>query len=305
MKKLVSKVLFALITTALVISSAQAATVVEKDGFKYELKGDLQIQLRQEQGIDEDLEVEYDDLEIKNAISYDLANGLTAFGELDYGFKKAAEGSQDSSNLEEAFVGLGYQEFSVLMGKTDSAADDFGIYGGLESYGTDDAFHETDGDDLIKVEAGFDIVNVIAAYELESDDEYSSFFDIIVNAEVAGAELAVAYQNADNTADNVVTYGISLAYDAEVVWVGADYSVEDDNDTETTVWNIAAEVPVAEMTTIGAGYNYTNDDDEEVSAYYANVQHKLHKNVKVFVELGDNDKDNVDMGYLAGLQVKF
>ncbi len=313
MKMFVSKMILALIATALVASSASAATVYEKDGFKYQIKGDWQIQLRQDAGDDQHLDVEYDDLEIKNTISYDLGNNLSAFGQLDFGGKKAADEDAKYMHLEEAYVGLAYQDYSILMGKTTSAADEFGVYSGMEDYGTDEeAFEghgEESGDDLIKAEASIEMVSIIAAYEVEAENEVSedtSFYDIFVSAEFAGFELGAAFQNIDD-ADTII-YGVSIAYDAKIVWVGADYSIADVDGDEYTVWNIAASVPVTEKTTITAGFNM-NDSDvdgyEEVSEYYANVQHKLHKNVKVFAEVGNSDEDDSDMGYMAGMQIKF
>jgi predicted porin len=324
MQKLMRKVMFALIATALVVTGAQAATIVEQNGFQYDLSGDLQIQLRQDQGNDQEFDVEFDDLEIKNSISYELDNGLSAFGQLDFSFNSAAESdttvvevvddtyldtlSLNAGALEEAYVGLAYQNYSILMGKTTSAGDDFGVSVAMETYGQDDAFDAygpVSGDDLIKAAADFDTVSVLAAYEIEAEGENSEdvpFFDILVSTDIAGLEAAVAYRQVD--ANELATYGISLAYDAEVVWVGADYSVIDYAD-DAYVYNIAAVVPVAEATTVGAGYNYIDEVGSEVSAYYLNVQHMLHNNVKVFAEIGDTDEDDVDMGYLAGLQVKF
>jgi predicted porin len=315
MNKLMSKILFALIAISMVAVSAQAATVFQKDGLTFNINGDLQVQLRQDNGDDQDLDVEFDDLEIKNSVSYELKNGLTAFGELDFSGNSAAEAETSSILLEEGYVGLGYQNYSVLIGKTDNAADSFGVYGGLESYNSDDAFDlvgVTGGDDLIMVKADFDMVSVIVDYELEADSEdsgeadYNEVFNILVSANIAGIDAAVAYENIDTDSDDVDIYGISLAYDAEVIWVGADYSVADSDGDKASEWNIVAEVPVTEATTIGAGYNYLDvDDEDEVGAYYFNVQHMLHENVKVFAEIGDNDIDDSDMGYLAGLQVKF
>jgi predicted porin len=308
MKKLMSKILFALIATALVATGAQAATVFDKDGFKYSLSGDLEIQLQDlNTDADDDLDVAYDDLEIKNAVSYELGNGLTAFGELDFGFKEAAEGNSedDSINMEEAYLGLGYENYTIRFGKTTSAGDDFGISQEIDLIGGD-GFVYCSGDDLIKITADFDMVSVVAAYELQANDgSGSSFYDILVSASVAGIDAAVAYEN--NSDLDVDTFGISLAYDAEVVTVAADYTVTDYDGTDVDVWNFAAVVPVTDAATVAAGYVYTDveGDDDEVNGYYLNVAYMLHNNVKLFAELGDSDEDDVDMAYLAGLQVVF
>lgn len=57
------------LTLAVAISvaagSASAATIYEGKGFTYKLNGDLQVQLRQDVGNDQNPEIEFDDLELK------------------------------------------------------------------------------------------------------------------------------------------------------------------------------------------------------------------------------------------------
>ena len=81
-------------------NSASAVTILEKDSFKWGLKGDVQIQLLQQVGDDEALDVNYDDAEIKNLFSYDLNNGLTGFAELDLNL------GRDTMNTEERYIGI-------------------------------------------------------------------------------------------------------------------------------------------------------------------------------------------------------
>src|SRR5690554_1784505 len=126
------KLLLAVAVSTVAAGSVNAATVYEKDGFTYKLNGDFQVQFRQATGVDERAEVEFDDLELKNYVSYDLGNDLTAFGRLDFGFKDAAEKDENGSNLEEAFVGLKYGVASFSFGKQNFASDEFGIEEAIE-----------------------------------------------------------------------------------------------------------------------------------------------------------------------------
>jgi predicted porin len=302
--------------------SAQAITVYEKEGFKYTLKGDWQIQLRQDYGKDQDLDVEYDDLEMKNHVSYDLGNGLKAYGELDFGFKNAADksDSDEAPHLEEAYVGIQVKagedgKVKFHFGKDDSAADEFGIEQAYETPLAEDSFDgpgATKGDDLLKLSADFGMVGVIAAYEIEADSEKSKmngeFFDIFVGAEFAGVNLGFAYQDLEpyGADDSFSVYGVSVAYDAKVVWFGLEYSEAEDR---SSLINAAVKAPVGPVK-IAAGYQYEDFDAdaiEEIGAWYANVTYKFPaaKNVSVFAEIGDTDKDGDDMGYLAGMRIKF
>ena len=131
MNKLKKVLLFAAALLFVSVSTSFAATVVEKDDFTYKIKGDWQIQLRQDPGVDQELDVEYDDLELKNSIEYKIDDNLSAFGQLDFGFKNAAD-KDDDPHLEEAYVGISYQDFSLSVGKMGNAADEFGVEAAYE-----------------------------------------------------------------------------------------------------------------------------------------------------------------------------
>ncbi len=320
MSKFLSTVFCAFFAVSLVAGGAQAATIYKKDGFTYKLSGDLQIQLRQKNGtdkdeegndIDYDLDVEYDDLEIKNAVSYELNNNMKAFGNLDFGFG-GKDG--DEAELEEAYVGLQFYTVKVLMGNTGTAADDFGIYDGLESYGADDAFDaegNTSSDDLIMVKGSFDNFNVVISTDLEVQDDRSSY-EVYADYSVSGFTIGAGYQVFDTGvvgADDIDIMGVSAAYSMDMFTVAADYSIADDGSNDYSVINIGASAKV-DAFTVGVGYKIEDDDAaaDEIAGYYANLQYKFPaaKNVKLFTEIGGTDEeDNDDLGYLAGLQVKF
>lgn len=317
MKKLViGMVIGAFLVAA---SSAQALTVVEKDNFKYEIKGDMQIQLRQDPGDDQDLDLEYDDLEIKNKISYELNDSLKAFGGLDFGFKDAADKSNDDEgpHLEEAYIGMNINDFNIFFGKTDSAGDEFGVTASLETIVADDAFDEfgaVDGDDLIGVSGEFaDMVSFLATYEIaaesEKSDENGEFFDIMVGLDINKFGIGAAYQSLEafGSTENTDTWGLQLTFDAGFAEFGADYSVTDDgDDKDETVWNIAAVVPYKPFE-FGLGFVNLDDGTDDVVGWYANATYKFPaaKNVRLFAEISDSDEDDVDMGYMVGMRIKF
>jgi predicted porin len=300
-------------------SSAQAVTVVEKDNFKYEIKGDLQIQLRQDPGDDQDMDLEYDDLEIKNKVSYKLTDTLKAFGGLDFGFKDAADKSNDDEDphLEEAYLGMNINDFKIFFGKTGSAVDEFGVTASLETIVADDAFDEfgaVDGDDLIGVSGEFaGMVSFLATYEIaaesEKSDENGEFFDIMVGLDINNFGIGTAYQSLEpfGSTENTDTWGLQLTFDAGFAEFGADYSVTDDgDDNDETVWNIAAIIPYKPFE-FGLGFVNLDDGADDVTGWYANATYKFPaaKNVRLFAEIADSDEDDVDMGYMLGMRIKF
>ena len=331
MKKMANVLALAALVLFAFVSVAPAATVVKKDGFTYKIKGDLQIQYRKDVGIDQDTDVEYDDLEIKNYASYELGNDLKGFGGLDFGFKNAAdkpegtEGDEDVK-LEEAYLGLAYQNFSITFGKTDSAADEFGIEGAIEHPAYEDAFEGfgfEDGDDLTRIDVEIENFLIAVAHELTAESEKSDngeFTDIFVGAEFAGFALGAAYQSHEESvgADDVDIYGVSLAYDAEVVAVAVDYSNADDGNEDVSVWNIYVSAPVVKGLKVGAGYSLVDYSDpyelneDEIKAWYVNATYKFPqaKNFRVFAEVAGSDEidasgEEYDTGFLVGARLKF
>ncbi|MFO7749693.1 MAG: porin [Desulfobacteraceae bacterium] len=322
MKKIVVGIIMA--SFVAVVGSSHAATVFKKNNFTYEIKGDWQIQMRQDPGKDQDMDLEYDDLEIKNKVSYDINDALSAFGELDLGFKNAADESNEDDadpHLEEAYLGFKIQDVKLFFGKTDSAGDEFGVAATYETIVADDCFDEfgaVDGDDLIGLSTKVGgMLNVYATYEIEAESEKSdhngSFFDIYADVELQGVTLGAAYQNLEpyGSNDDTTIWGVQASYDAEFAAFGADYSVTDDaDDSDETVWNLFVEVPVKPVT-IAMGYVALDYDDgredETVAGWYGNVTYKFPtaKNVSLFAEISDSDETDVDLGYLVGARLKF
>ncbi|WP_319822996.1 MULTISPECIES: porin [Marinobacter] len=270
--------------------------------------------------------VDFDDLEIKNYVSYELGNNMKAFGRLDLDFKDHANGNEEEiagdnyastdEPIEEAYVGIQYGVTSFSFGKQNFASDEFGIEEAYEAPLDEDQFDavDTDGDDTFRVDVELDQVYLVASYELEAEDKdgiTGEFFDLFAATEIAGLELAAAFQqHTPIGGDSLDTWGLSAGYDFGMFGLAADYSVTDDSNTdrETTLYNVAATIDVTSTTGVAIGMqNQEEDNEEDVTGWYANVTYKFPeaKNVSVFAEIADTDEDDTDMGFLAGMRVKF
>lgn len=294
-------------------SSASAITVYEGKGFTYKLNGDLQVQLRKEIGDDEHADVEFDDLELKNYVSYDLGHDMKAFGRVDFGFKDAAEDKQDGSKLEEAYLGLAFGNTSVSFGKQNFASDEFGVEEAYElKTVSEDRFDgmETSGDDTIRLDVELENIYLVASYEMDAEGESSEngeYFDLFASADIGDLTLAAAYQNATESIgdDDLDTWGVSASYDAGFATFAADYSSTDDI---ADLYNVVATFSVAPTTKMAIGMvNEDFEAGEDITEWYANVTYKFpsQKNVSLFAEIADSDEDDASMGYLAGMRVKF
>ncbi len=311
MKKVV---LATTIAAATLAGSVQAATLYEGNGLKYDLKGDMQVQLRQKIGTDKDIDLEFDDLELKNRLTYDLGNSMAAFGQLDYSFDKKANdpSADDGGKLEEAYLGLRFDNIDLRFGKQNYSSDEFSVEKAYETVVEDDVFDLNDdaGDDVVRVDAQFDNFFVSVSTDLEAEGNPSSdgnkSTDLFISTAVGDLGLMAAYQNyQDAGSDSVSAWGVGVEYDAGFASFGVDYGSMDDT---AEVYNLVAAFPVAETTKVALGIqNRDEDAGDEVMGWYANVTYKFpqQKGVSMFAEVGDNDADDTDPGFLVGMQVKF
>lgn len=306
------RVLALAVSTVVFAQTSTAATIYDGDGLTYKLKGDWQIQLRDNASESKDLDVEFDDMELKNTVTYDLGNNLQAFGQLDFSFDKAAENQQSGDKLEEAYMGVKYNSVAFRVGKMNTSGDEFGVESAYEKpAGTNEDQFEAmvdAGDDVLRVDADFDVVYLSLSHELESEgntSEGDSSTDLFVSTSFDALALAAAYQMYDNNADS---WGVSAQYDAGFINLGADYSVSDidNSDRNESTYNLVTVFEASQTTAIALGYVNVDDEIEDVGAWYANVSYRFpaQKNVTLFAEVSDSDAGD-ESDILAGMQIKF
>lgn len=321
MKKLALSVA---ITATLATSTSMAATIYSADGLTYKLKGDWQLQLRDDYKKANDFDVEFDDLELKNTIIYDLGNDLKAFGQLDFSFNGSADDSSASdSKLEEAYLGLQYSNLKLKVGKTNTAGDEFGVEAAYETILDEDQFDvvKSSGDDLIRLEASFDNATVVVSHEIASDgnaSEDGEATDLFVSTKLSQLSLAAAYQthqaSGSTYSDN--SWGVSAKFDAGFATFGTDFSSTDYGNPATAdadISNLVAIFQPLETTRVALGYvNVDSDaDNQDASSWYTNVTYKFpsQKNVSVFAEVAKASFDDAsvdsEIDVLAGMQIKF
>ncbi|PWQ92808.1 porin [Leucothrix pacifica] len=285
-------------------SVATAANVYEKDDLTLSVEGDYQVQIYQAIGDDADHDVDYDDLELKFGAKYNLGNGMTAFGQLDLDWNGQGDGlSEDGDEIiDEAYVGLSKGAFTTSLGRQYWGSDNFGVEKAYEMNGGT-AFGTTGGNDTLKLGYEGARFGATLSHEFQdSGDEEAT--DLMLTTKFGPAEVGIAYQTlqAQAGAERLETSGIMASFDVGPTNVGFDYSTNDDADYT----NAAVSFPIRGKTTGAVGATLIDEDgQDDVTQWYLNATHKLHSNVNLFAEIGDNDVDNTDLGYLAGMQVKF
>lgn len=283
-------------------SAVTAAPLYENDNLSVNLNGDLQVQLYQEIGADKDLDVNYDDLQLNLGTEYKLNNNMTAFGQLNLDWNAQGDSDAGTNVVDQAYVGLKTGAISTSIGNQYWGSDDFGIEKAIEMNGGT-AFDNTGGSDTIKVAYDSKRFGAVLSHDLEVEDD-ESVIDLALTSTFGPANVGVTYQDyqASAAADSVETTGVMASVDLGRTNVGLDYSTNDSVDYT----NAAVGFPIAGKTSGAVGVTLAAPDEgDDVVQWYANATHKLHSNVSVFAEIGDNDEDETDLGYLAGMQVKF
>ncbi|MGC7589426.1 porin [Bisgaard Taxon 46] len=121
------KTIIALATAAVFATSANAATVYEKDGAKVEVGGSVRVLLTKEKAKRADLKNDGSRLEVK--ASQDLGNGLSALGGLEVRFDgddtDEETGKFGNPTTNKLFAGLAYEGVGTLtFGKQATNGDD-------------------------------------------------------------------------------------------------------------------------------------------------------------------------------------
>ncbi|MGH1540492.1 MAG: porin [Arenicella sp.] len=316
MKKLPLIAAFGLIYSS---SMVNAATIYDNKGLTYTIKGDIQVQLLKKHGKDKDVDVNYDDAELKNTISYDIGNGNKAFAQVDYDFKK--------EKSEETYVGLKLGNTKIWMGDTDYVTDAFGIEKNIDVVDIDgDSFAQDGGDDLIGLEFKAGSATIAFSHDIQVGDEdlkddddnvigtasEESSLDIFVSVPLGPVDLGLAYQ--DHEAEGIATdtFGVSGEVKVAGINLGLAFSSSDSDSSKLDKDNISLAVtfPVASTTKASVGYDivdYTSDSITDIDTWYANVVYKFPtaKKVSAFAEIANTDEDDSDVGYLLGMRVKF
>ncbi len=330
MKLLPLAVAFGLIATS---GAANAATIFKQGGLTYKVDGDIQIQLRRDNDEDNNTEIDIDDSELKNKITYDLGSGYKAFAEAHFDIGKDEDGEVEA---EETFVGFKNKVFKISFGRQDYVTDDFATERAIEEPFAESAFEEdsatgandrfdndgaVDGEDVISASIRAGAFDIHFSQDLggEDEDDFSSS-DLYVTAKVnkyfqVGVAAQVLEEEGGLESD---TYGVNFEAKLGPVSLAGDYSEKDIDDVDNLdieVLNLSAGFKVAKNTKAIIGYtNIDNDSLGDVDVYYANVTYKFPKakNVSVFAEIqGISDNTNIDdfsedqTGFLAGMRIKF
>lgn len=156
---------------------------------------------------------------------------------------------------------------------------------------------------------GADIVAILST-ELEEGGDQSAT-DVYIGTAIAGVDLAVAYQRYQasqedsevSAGEKTETLGLVIRLELGPTAFAIDYS----SNTALSAINASASTAINSSKTraaIGLTHLSPNQGDAELH-WYANLRHKLHKQVSAFAEIGDSNIEDSELGLLSGIRIKF
>ncbi|MGF1682565.1 porin [Photobacterium minamisatsumaniensis] len=308
--------------SVLAAGSAQAGiNLYDANGVVVDLSGAAEVQYIQkiqDEDNDNDSGLRLDDGDLQLNTTVAVTSQLNAVAGIGFAFE-----SRDVTN-DELWVGLGGDFGTLTFGRQLYIVDDAGIGKDYELGFEQVDFVKTEGDEAIKYV--FDNGQFYFGFTHDLDatgDDFQGndgtvtdgrlgarFGDFDVRAyyftgeDLDGGSMGVVDVDAFNLEGEYVMGAFAFA----ASYGNAQY------DTSSTGAKID-DIDLIELAgsytmgknTFALGYNRADGDEDTIDNVYANVTHQLHSNVKVYGELGwaDSDVQDLDVGYLVGMEVKF
>lgn len=310
--------------TALTLPSANAFTVIDNETFSYTVAGEFEIQLKQGFTEADDIDVFFDDSEFKNRITYKLNNDNAVFGHLNFD-------PRNDHSAENFYVGAKLGNSKLLVGRSDNAADSFGVEGGrLDPAGGGDAFSVTSGSDLIMFESKVGPASFKLSHDLAVGDGNETDTALFVSSKFGSIGVGFAYQTYEAASSAAVEAVAPSATNLQVlavpavvgekadVWgvqgsigmgaftLAADYSDKDSNNNanDTTVANLLGAYKRGKNI-FWLGLTEREVGATDTTGWYTGVNHRLRRNVTVFAEAADDDAPGNSTAFTTGVRLKF
>lgn len=293
--------------TLLFAGGSSAVTLHKDQDFTLRLDGDFQVQLLQAPGSDQEPGLDYDDLALKFGARYNVESDISAFGQLDMDWKKQGDGSDDDV-VDEAFVGISIAKLTIALGRMPWGSDAMHAEQAIE-FDAGSAYADTAGTDTVQLSfTAADVVAVLSAELEEAGDESAT--DLHISTAIAGMDIAVAYQSYQPSQDDseasagekTDTLGFYVHLEHGPAAFGFDYS----SNTALSAINASLSTAISSKTRAAIGATHLSPDqgDDEIH-WYANLRHKLHKQVSAFVEIGNSNLSDSELGLVSGMRIKF
>ncbi|UTV28471.1 porin [Photobacterium atrarenae] len=309
--------------SVLAAGSANAGVnLYDQDGVIVDLSAAAEVQYYQpiqSENSNDDAGLHLDDGDLALNTTVAVTDDLNAIGGVAFAFEKS-----DVTN-DELWVGFSGEFGELTFGRQLLISDDAGIGKDYELGFEQISFGDTEGSETIKYVFDNGQFYFGLSHDLDAEGASPATDFLNTNGTITDGRLGArfgdfdvrAYYYTSETASTAANKVEVDAFNLEGQYVmGAFAFAASYGNVEAETNGATAEVDLIELAgsytldknTFALGYNRADiDGGDTVDNIYGNITHRLHSNVKVYAELGWADADNadLDLGYLAGMEVLF
>jgi predicted porin len=297
---IMKKTLLAL--SVLVASTAANASieVYNKDGASVNLYGLVEVELVKSTTKDTDPVLQVEDADFGVTMAQVVNDDITAIAETSY---DAAGGTAEQKNT---FVGLDTTAGKFTFGKQDTVYDGAGV-GNDKEFGIASKIDDIglNSKNLAMYSYDSDVFFAAVSTIIDGDDS-TDFVDGKVGARFGDFEARVFFLDGESATIESDLVSVQAQYAANNIDVEVSYATGEVNDADVDIISLAAGYSMGDY---GFNAGWSNKDVEgaadDVNAYFVNVTYALAVGTTAYAEIGGNDVDNTDTGYVVGMEVKF
>jgi len=300
------KTILATTLAGLLASTAQAATIYEKDNTSVSVYGDAEVVYINSTDETETDEISIDEANFGFDLGYAVNEDLTLTGLVEFGV------ASGTAELSDAYVGVASNKFgTVTVGKQATIFDDSGI-GGDYQFGWASFYEQDDsGDQVVKYQVDKGVFYAGVAYLMNSESgqyDGSHGVDAKLGARVAGFDFTLFYGDTTSAdGDDSETINFEARYDFDALSLAAAVAQTEADTGDIDSFGFAAEYQLNNNVAFAAGWaNVDSESDANTdNHYYVNTSYTFTDNISVYAEIGGNDGTDSEVGYAAGMAVAF
>ena len=297
------KAILPAIISALLATSAQAASLYDVDGTAVNLSGEIDAFYKTYETELNGVEVE-DENGVINTwanVQFDVTTKVSDSVTAIASFEVEADNGEEVV-VDEAWVGFASDFGTVKVGETGSSyavLEKTELSNELDEY---DVIYSDSEDDGRAIRYTKDVgpVALSANYsfvEGNRDDDFALSADYVVDNFTIGA----AYLNGDDT----TSMGISASVEVAGLYAAATFTDNEDADVDFTTLAFSASYEFEDIATVYGSYQTVDADDidADLDHWYAGVSHDITANISTFVEYSDTDADEAGDDFEASMLI--
>ncbi|KLN63196.1 porin [Vibrio sp. VPAP30] len=324
-------------------TSAQAIELYNQDGVTVNMTGDVEVRYKKDIGKDQNTKQEIDDADFGFDTRYAVNDDLQVGAFLEFSGDNS-DRANDKTSVGNVYVGFYHGSYGDLkIGKLDTQLDDAGI-GNDYLFGVNSFFNNANfgGEEAIRYDLdtgsfymGLGLIQ--DKHEAQAIGKDGHYVDVKVGYRVADFDFTAFYGDAE-LKGKVLSDQVTLNQDETLVALEARYAgfenlnielgyytvdtkekggdkIEADTiaialDYTWNKWNFAggySDTDYSDNYMIGSvsGTTVTYAKAEDHGQWFLNAGYGIAPNTTVYVEIGDNDKANSDLGYGIGVKATF